>query len=702
MNFQGQLVLVYLEEDNIARAYFRIQPLMTQDGLVGPTREDYPDDGYLRIVPDRNEQHTFKERMRGLCGLCVMDLRNLPPDANKIRTNKNYSPARGETNQYIIYSDAVRPLPDDLIYQVVPREGVSAAATAQVYIRSGANIQGPFQREDGQAVGDAVQLPPDSCEIHAVTVNGQELLFYWPRKELPAPAETPRADAAASEGSQPKEKPAPDPWQNAYEQIQALNTAPSADANRLHETESRLSMDFVPPETQKPLTGTRLYQPPQQQPAPRRAHNPLMETVERERYAARYEGPGATLPQSAALKEVANPADALKRALDGMWQCPETQKQAVDMVLARPNLRAMLSKAISLEANDLTVAAMHRQLQELEAERLMALMQLDEAKKNLSAAREEALGQLTAAEQKKLDEAEAARQKAQSALDELNQALLPIEQKREEAAARLKEMTDALENAPLTVCPPAGEEASREALILRTEKALKAAGFQVEAGDALALLTAWALSEGEFSFCADTASDARSAGDAFAAALGAPTADLRWNQTALLVLPGGNAPVFVRSEESSAHPLVTCVHDVALRDRAEALLGCDIRFPQVPVYADETALPEPLSVCPPVAKDSAVSAFAGKGELTDETKAVIASLRKAAAAAGRALPLWAVEQMCRFIGALQNDLPGGVAEAIDRAVCYYLVPHMIGYALDAREVRPLLIAMPRAMKALNV
>ncbi len=34
MNFQGKAVLVYLEEDNIARAYFRIQPLLTEDGSV--------------------------------------------------------------------------------------------------------------------------------------------------------------------------------------------------------------------------------------------------------------------------------------------------------------------------------------------------------------------------------------------------------------------------------------------------------------------------------------------------------------------------------------------------------------------------------------------------------------------------------------------------------------------------------------------
>ena len=139
MNFQGKAVLVYLEEDNIQRAYFRVRPLMTQDGPVGPMEKDFPDEGCLRIVPDRNEQHTFKDRMRSLCGLCVVDLRFFQPDANKIRTNKNYSPMRGEINQFIVYSDAVRALPEDLIYQVVTENECAEAKTPLVFIRSGAN-----------------------------------------------------------------------------------------------------------------------------------------------------------------------------------------------------------------------------------------------------------------------------------------------------------------------------------------------------------------------------------------------------------------------------------------------------------------------------------------------------------------------------------------------------------------------------------
>ncbi|MBQ6804946.1 MAG: hypothetical protein IJP04_09855 [Clostridia bacterium] len=218
--------------------------------------KEFPDDGYLRIVPDKNEQHTFKERMRGLCGLCMMDLRTLPSEANKIRTNKNYSPTRGETNQYIIYSDAVRPLADDLMYQVVAENDMKDAITPCVYIRNGANIQGPFRKEDGQPVGETAQLPPDSAEMHTVAVkDGQEILIYWPRPAAaPAKEEAePKEEAPAPEVTKEPEKEVPPAKEenNAFAQIQEMNQQLSESANRL-DAPSSLPADLMPEQPQKP------------------------------------------------------------------------------------------------------------------------------------------------------------------------------------------------------------------------------------------------------------------------------------------------------------------------------------------------------------------------------------------------------------------------------------------------------------------
>lgn len=716
MNFQGKAVLVYLEEDNIARAYFRVQPLMTQDGPIGPVAAEYPDDGFLRIVPDKNEQHTFKERMRTLIGLCLVDLRFFPMEANKIRTNKNYSPSRGENNQFIVYSDAVCSLPEDLLYQVVGENEVKNASTPQVYIRKGANIQGPFRREDGQSVGETAQLPPDSGEIHSLTVNGQEQLFYWPRKAeraespkveaqaaapQPAPAPVPVPAPSASPMAAQAEAPAPAPaaQANAYEQIQSLNGQLSENANRLNASAPVAAEDFMPEQNAKPLVGTRLYQAPQRQLPPRRAHNPLMEAVENQRYASRYESryeaPGATIPQNTELKEVHNPADALKRALQGMSHSPETQRQAADVILAQSGMRITLSKALAHETNDLTLAAMQSQLQELEAERLMTLMQLDDAKKNLAAAHEEALGKLNMAEQKKVDQLHIAQQTAKNELDKLNRAMEPLEKKRQEIAQAIQEGQEIGEYSYL--CAPEGKEASKEELTERVEKTFRAAGFVMEEGDALALLTAFILRNGEFEICADSEADAQTALAALARALGAPLVDSDWSDR-LVMLPGGNAPVLVQYNDVN-HPLVwnVSVNSSADRDVSKG------RFPyaSVPVAVNEDALPVALPEYAPVTKDCILKAFVKDSSLNDETKAAVSALRKGLKEAGAPLPVAAVYMICQFISAIQNELKGGVAEAIDRAACLYIVPHLLDNAVDLDGVKSLFAAMPRTLKALK-
>ena len=724
MNFQGKAVLVYLEEDNIARAYFRVQPLMTQDGTLESIITEYPDDGFLRIVPDKNEQHTFKERMRALSGLCLVDLRSFPMDSNKIRTNKNYSPSRGETNQFIVYSDAVRSLPDDLVFQVVSEGDVRNAMTPWVYIRNGANIQGPFRKEDMQCAEETGKIPPDSAELHSITLHGQDLLFFWPKEAkeeapavqvkqpeaAPAPQEAPDPNPQEMPAEAPAkaEQPAAvTPEQNAFEQIQSMNGQLSANANRLKPAEAAAPIDLTPAMPAKPLTGTKLYQTPQRQVSPRRAHNQLMETVENQRYSSRfevsrYEAPGATLPQNTELKEVATPADAFKRALQGMGHSLESQRQAVDMVLAQSGMRPILAKALGRETNDLTIAAMHAQLQELEAERLMTLMQLDDAKKNLAAAHEQALSKLNMAEQKKLDQLHIAQQTAQNALKKLTESLEPLEKKREEAAACL-DAARGYDDGKRVLCPPVGREVTKADLISRVEQSMKAAGFVLEAGDALAMLAAFALSakHNVWQFRAEAPADADSALEAFAAALGTKVVRTGLNDD-FAVVPGGSAPVFISANYPFVcHPLVFTTYIDKL-GKAEKDADCwQVPHCDVAIYPNTDVIPAALPTFEPVSLDCVIREVLADGVLTDETKSALQSIRKAYAAAGASLPVETVGMMARFIAATQNEFKGGVAEAIDRAFCLFVAAHILDCGLDAEIVKAELAAMPRTLKALK-
>ena len=71
----GTITLAYVEEDNRQRVIFRVIPLCTREGNVfHGGADDFPDEGSLRIVPDKREQRTFKERMREAGGLCAIQL----------------------------------------------------------------------------------------------------------------------------------------------------------------------------------------------------------------------------------------------------------------------------------------------------------------------------------------------------------------------------------------------------------------------------------------------------------------------------------------------------------------------------------------------------------------------------------------------------------------------------------------------------
>ena len=685
MDFNGKAVLVYLEEDNIAKAYFRIKPLLCADGpITQDILSSLPDEGFLRIVPDRNEQHTFKERMRNMCGLCMMDLRNQPPEANKIRTNKNYSPAHGENNQYIIYSDAVRAIEGELFYQVIAQNEIEKAVTPVIYIRNGANMQGPFKK--GEPVTDnASQLPPDSQGLYSVSLNGQELLFYWPKaKELseadkPSAAETKTADEAPEE-----KKP-----QSALDQIVEINQqVVSKAANLLSEPVAEPT--FIPKQ-QQPLNGTKLYSSGQKNSSFRRAHNPLMETVELQRYTSKPEAPGAVVNDSTALKNVINPIDAFKRSIQKVCVNGDDCRQAVDIILSCPGMQQALSSAMSSNEKNLTISAMHNQLQELEAERLMTLMQLDDAKKEASFLKKEAIDEYIQSNKAEQDKLNAARNNLASEIAAQEIALLALNKKQAEA-------NETLENALNDGCTSVivrkiGLSVSEKELTDRLENLLKASGFICKPGDALAILTAYALTTDCIYLCAESDADAISAADVLSKLFDAPLYSNKAKEKTLLA-PGGNTPVFIRTETRKN---CTCV---LLPSDTEELSSDFMMLPFAMLHfsADYAAIPEETKTLTAISINS-LQQFVHDSKLNDDTIACLNAFRKIGQNA--ALPISRFKNALRFIASTQNAFRGGVAEAIDRAVAMFVLPHYIFNCDKHEEVSLLLSAMPRSLAIWN-
>lgn len=185
MDLNGQLVLAFLQEDDTRRVLFRVRPLMTEHGVFPPEEvEEFENEGYLRIAPDRPEQHTFKERMRSLGCLCLIDLVGADAALGKVRPNKNYAPDRNEPNRYIIYSDAITALPEDLLYEVVSEDKSAGALTGQYYLRSGGRISGPYCKSGALSCPASHTLMPDNERLFLVEMPDKtSRMFYWPQTE---------------------------------------------------------------------------------------------------------------------------------------------------------------------------------------------------------------------------------------------------------------------------------------------------------------------------------------------------------------------------------------------------------------------------------------------------------------------------------------------------------------------------------------
>lgn len=161
MTLPGRLSIAYLEEDNPQKFYFRMRPLLVREQerieLFQDAGEQYPTEGFIRVVPDKNEMCQFKSRMRMIGRYCILDLRRHPNENDKIRPNKNCIPVGGDPNAYIVYSDVVYAVAPGLITQILDiaapegAESFSAAVavpeTACVALRSGGKITGPWKWE---------------------------------------------------------------------------------------------------------------------------------------------------------------------------------------------------------------------------------------------------------------------------------------------------------------------------------------------------------------------------------------------------------------------------------------------------------------------------------------------------------------------------------------------------------------------------
>lgn len=459
----GTVTLAYVEEDNRQRVIFRVIPLCTREGVVFQgSAEDFPDEGSLRIVPDKREQSTFKERMREIGGLCAVALLSDGKELMKVRQNRNYAPDQGEKNQFAIYSDVICEFTEDGCFEVVePGADASGALTARVLISQNKMLYGPVTRQEAAAasLADLKPFGNDNYLLHQVdsAAVGQHTIYWNPEALLnwrqrrnslrrrdkanheekaeaaqktapveakpekaaePKPVEAPKP-VEPKEQPAPVEQPKPAPEKEAElpigTRLEILNNdlpfeqQISRLAQPLSDSANRLTGDAAPQPEEEPtetvahFSGTPLNSMGQKLVKSCTKPESVHHVVEKQMRRQRDEVMGDELG-SGTYGLVENPIENLRECVEYIWQNADIRDQALQMLLQNPVFTADMTNALRRNGVSMQpLAAAQEQLMEIEADRLSLLMQLETARENEKKFREEAIASLN---QKRRDEAD--------------------------------------------------------------------------------------------------------------------------------------------------------------------------------------------------------------------------------------------------------------------------------------------------------
>ena len=744
MSLERELILGSVEEDNTQRAFFRIHPFMTIEGPAAETAKAlWPDEGCLRVVPDRAEQHTFKERMRQLNGWCVIDLAAFAPDANKIRTNKNYHPDRGEVNQYIVYSDTVHAVPENIYYELLAGDVADVAALAEkavttcFMIQQGDTMYGPVSKAEPKEPTPAPEM--EAVAFTAADYQGTEHTILCVGSELeehkkanpPAERKQPaHAEKAAPEQEAPVPAPVPekqedkelkigekleilDQTKDFQETLETLNQPVSNAANLLKQ-EVPEQQPEQPVQTDARLNGTPLMRAPLRT-SVAQPKNKLQEVIYSQCRVSRNEPPAEELPNGTAMREVTNPVVEACRAMRQAWGSTANRDQLVDFLISLDGMLPKLEpKTRRAMGPTMLQRAVQSHLEDLEAERLALLVQLDQARTDLEEYRKKVLSEVNGktAEELKQKETELEKLKQSlAAMQEENNALL---QTREQLTAQVQNLREtSMQEAMrlltqlglpmqsnetlLRMVPQCGEVLSEEALLKRVELVCRSVGYAYNRNQALAITIAVAVSK-RIGISTDTPAAVISMLKNLAAQLGwesgmAVQVD-REQRPVVVEAPANGTPAVLISMLQSYAPLKGACK-VILTKTAQLQSGtAAYAAGQWPVYTAGTmrsVLPVEAGKVTPLAAASLTGLLEGHTEVPRETVINVLSpmLNLIPPLGGEALG-----DVCRFVSAAAALMEGGLMAACDWAIALWVMPALPRTAAMVEKARLLLAEYP--------
>ncbi|MDO4355940.1 MAG: hypothetical protein Q4E13_05465 [Clostridia bacterium] len=463
MALSEKIAFGFLEEDNPVKSYYRFKPLVleTEGGYeeLQDVSQTYPDDGYLRIVPDKNESSHFKARMRRIGRFCMIDLRRHQSESDKIRPNKNYKGDGIERNVNIVYSDVITEIPAGRAAEIIScgdadnvRVSGSHPGSTPFMLECGGHFTGPwrwepvegeenlfmparseaFEPADGDALpqGEMVQLHPDEERAYTLLIApAGETLFRGtepPAAEAVAPEAVPempresKPEAKAEGGSEPRPEPKPEARPEPKSEEKPAERAPAEATHARSEAK--------PAEVQRPA---RAGKNEERRPRPERAEE------EPRGRAPRPPRPESVEPRSAQMRPAVGSARAAQRGAAVAAQRGLNPKRGISLLEIideqwRHSRLDQLGHPVPPEAStvplmspvDRARAALKEAwaLSEARGGVLDAVLSLDQLPEMLPERLGSAKRPLTQAQVQELDEFEARRLKALQELDQLARA----------------------------------------------------------------------------------------------------------------------------------------------------------------------------------------------------------------------------------------------------------------------------------------
>lgn len=261
----------------------------------------------------------------------------------------------------------------------------------------------------------------------------------------------------------------------------------------------------VPTAPGEPLTGTPLVRTPLRV-STQQAKNRTQEVVSNQWSVGKYEPPAANLPNGTRMRHVENPVESACAALRDAWNATGSHDQLTDFILSLDGIRSTLEKKLCNGGVTIMQRVLRDRLQDLEAERLTALCELDKARKDVDAYKQDLLNGMASRIRRETERLTADKAAEQTHLDALKAEVNALTVQRDallgkvnelqsdqlpEAVAKVMaqlQMTAPVNGIPLRMSPVSGVSVDKESLISRVMDACAASGVQVERNAAIALL----------------------------------------------------------------------------------------------------------------------------------------------------------------------------------------------------------------------